>query len=273
MEIVIMNFSRVYETQDFYRAPEGEVRNIDCRDIQGTNCYCDQEAERGINARMGELGPRGIHFLDSGNYHYLSKIWLDRVGEPFELLVFDHHTDMQTPMFGDILSCGGWIKAALEHNPYLKHVWLAGPPRQAAEEAGLEAEAGLTGTCSAQNRSNTRAARITWFDEAAITDVSRRPALFQPRHSASTDLPLYISVDKDILRPEDARTNWDQGTLSLDILLACIKAAASCRSIIGMDICGENPEGMDGPDAETERRINNRTNGLLAGCLTEGGSK
>ena len=33
----------------------------------------------------------GIHFIDSGNYHYLTKLWTDKLRVPFSLIVFDHH--------------------------------------------------------------------------------------------------------------------------------------------------------------------------------------
>ena len=100
--LVIMNFSGVYEAEGFYKN-HGYVW-VDCKDIKGTNCYCDEEGENAIREAIRELGPEGIHFLDSGNYHYVSKIWLEKIAEEFELLVLDHHTDMQPPMFGDILS-------------------------------------------------------------------------------------------------------------------------------------------------------------------------
>ena len=129
--LVIMNFSGVYEAEGFYKN-HGYVW-VDCKDIKGTNCYCDEEGENAIREAIRELGPEGIHFLDSGNYHYVSKIWLEKIAEEFELLVLDHHTDMQPPMFGDILSCGSWIKDALNSNPAIRHVWLAGPPADAAD--------------------------------------------------------------------------------------------------------------------------------------------
>ena len=119
-----MNFTGVYENQEFYQ-DLGAVW-LELGDIQGTNCYCDEEAEAAIKERISLMEPSGIHFLDSGNYHYVSKIWLDKIEEEFELLVFDHHTDMQMPMFGNILSCGGWIQAALDTNKRLKRVYLAG---------------------------------------------------------------------------------------------------------------------------------------------------
>ena len=92
------------------------ITQLDCKDIPGTNCYCDSLAEEEIGKRIAPFGPEGIHFLDSGNYHYLTKLWLELIKVPFELLVFDHHTDMQCPAFGGILSCGGWIRVALETN-------------------------------------------------------------------------------------------------------------------------------------------------------------
>ena len=87
---------------------------------------------------LSHLVRKDCIFLDSGNYHYLTKLWLELVKEPFELLVFDHHTDMQRPAFGGILSCGGWIREALETNENLKHVILVGPPETAMEETKRE---------------------------------------------------------------------------------------------------------------------------------------
>ena len=104
-QVVLMNFSGIYETESFYETVPQENRIwLDCRTIPGTNCYCDEEGERELKERMEPLGAEGIHFLDSGNYHYVTKLWLDQVKEPFDLLVLDHHTDLQQPMFGDILS-------------------------------------------------------------------------------------------------------------------------------------------------------------------------
>ena len=45
---------------------------------------------------------------------------------------------MQCPAFGGILSCGGWIREALETNDNLKHVILVGPPQAAMEETKKE---------------------------------------------------------------------------------------------------------------------------------------
>lgn len=251
--VVIMNFTGAYEAQDFYR--EQEAQWVDLRNIQGTNCYCGPEGEEAIKSALGALKPEGLHFLDSGNYHYVSKIWLDKIEEEFQLLVFDHHTDMQVPAFGDILSCGGWIKQALDTNPLLHKVYLAGPPD--SEELRSELE--------------QYGPRLVWIGEEKLEVRSRGAKLGPGGQTAlepgsgiiscldNSGLPIYISFDKDILSPSEAVTNWDQGQAKLKDVLNCIREAASRRSIIGADICGEDPEGSE-QGADWAADVNNRVN-------------
>ena len=58
---------------------------------------CDDGAMSEIRQRISEhgIGADEIHFIDNGNYHYMSAITLEMVKEPFSLVVFDHHPDMQ----------------------------------------------------------------------------------------------------------------------------------------------------------------------------------
>ena len=51
-------------------------------------------------------------------------------------------------------------------------------------------------------------------------------------------LPVFLSIDLDILAPSEFRTNWDQGTMSYEELLATIREIARTRRIIAIDICG-----------------------------------
>ena len=59
-----------------------------------------------------------------------------------------------------------------------------------------------------------------------------------PEPEGGSPLPLYISIDKDVLRAEDADTNWDQGGMRLDRLTECLRIISRSRRIIGCDICG-----------------------------------
>ena len=95
--IVLMNFSGIYREEEFWK--NRQVSWIELQDVCGTNCYCDEEAIAEINKRTENYPTAGIHFIDSGNYHYMTRLWLTRMDQPFCLLVYDNHTDMQPPGF------------------------------------------------------------------------------------------------------------------------------------------------------------------------------
>ena len=72
------------------------------------------------------------------------------------------------------------------------------------------------------------------------------------------ELPLYLSVDKDVLSPMSAHTTWSQGDMSLEELKACLKMILSyykenCGELIGMDVCGECDSKGDGSSERNDR--------------------
>jgi hypothetical protein len=56
-------------------------------------------------------------------------------------------------------------------------------------------------------------------------------------HWREDPAPTYLSIDKDVLHPDDAHTNWDQGRLRTAQLCAAIAALAP--QLTGMDVNGE----------------------------------
>lgn len=96
-DMILMNFTGIYEEECFYNE---EAVLLDFKEMDGVNGYCAEEAESKIKETIKSYPLDAVHFLDSGNYHYLSKFWLDRIEVPFDLLVFDNHTDMQAAAFG-----------------------------------------------------------------------------------------------------------------------------------------------------------------------------
>ncbi len=205
-QILIMDFSGVYGLEEFYREEPHVI--LDLGQIPGTNCYCDEEAGNLLRERIRDFSPEGVRFLDSGNYHYMTRIWLEKIHTPFRLLVFDHHTDMQPPAFGGLLSCGGWIADALTELPLLRRVDLCGPGKEEFMR-----------------------------DRASLGEAGERVHLFSPEEES--DLPLYLSIDKDVLCMEDASTGWSQGNMRLGELLAVLKSLGEKNTILGADICGE----------------------------------
>lgn len=116
--MTVMDFTGIYENEKFYK--HKNIRWLDLHELQGVYGYCSQEARGTIEAKISNLSPEGIHFIDSGNFHYVSEFWIEKMKHDFILVVFDHHSDMMQPMFDDILSCGSWILNSLENNKYLK---------------------------------------------------------------------------------------------------------------------------------------------------------
>lgn len=223
--MMIMNFSGIYEQENFYK--EQEHIWMEFRTLSGCNCYCDDDAKETILGKIGDFTSEGIHFIDSGNYHYISRIWLEKIQQPFRLLVFDNHTDMQPPAFGGILSCGGWIAASLEELTNLQQVFLVGPDEEAYRQV--------------EDDFQKKTAFLSREVLACEENAEQVKVYFE---NIPTDLPLYISIDKDVLCASDASTTWSQGDLGLEKMGNYLRQVfdrfrAGNQKIIGIDICGE----------------------------------
>lgn len=214
MNTVIFQLTDAYSHQDFYQKLDN-TSIVDCRHIQGTRCYLDDDAATKLRALVASH-PANLRFIDSGNYHYMSLLTAETFTQPFNLILFDHHPDNQPPSFGDITSCGGWVLEAQEKLPHLHQVFTFGVG-----------------------------------DMPSIADIP-------------CDLPIFISIDKDVLCTADSITDWDQGTMTLTELLSYLKEIMTGRQVLAVDICGDASENP--LDASP---VNNQTNTLLVDFLTE----
>ncbi len=285
MMITVQDFSGVYAEQPFMQGlreraqdsaeRDAQIRWIDCTGIPGTDCYCDDDAVTQVRKQIAAAGiksPRGIHFFDNGNYHYMSKIWTDMVQEPFSLVVFDHHPDMQEPRFGNILSCGGWVLEVLKSNPFVQGVTLVGVADHLADEIGADDKVYFvkeSALFQIPGQARNDADQIP--DQArndGIADMVQTSWRSTSRHLESA--PLYISIDKDALAPAYAATNWDQGSLSTEMLKNSIAGLAACHKILGVDICGERARDFAGDEHHTVQEadaLNSELNRELAEFL------
>ena len=155
----------------------------------------------------------------------MSLFWLEKIDRPFRLVLFDNHTDMQPPAFGGLLSCGGWAAEALETVPALKEVILVGPDEEAFSQTDAKLREKVR-FLSGEKLAGLSKEEITGF-------FSEIPG----------DLPLYLSVDKDVLCPEDAVTAWSQGDMKLTELTEYLGLLFENQNILGMDVCGEAEPG------------------------------
>jgi hypothetical protein len=172
----------------------------------------------------------------SGDFHHLTALWIRRLAEPFVLVSFDNHPDwdVRPPRWG----CGGWINRALELQQVQKvSVWGCGNfecwwPRRffgnrRAERSGeLEVHPWADGRpASQQNR------------QGAIVAANWR-ARFTQFVQALAGSNVYVTIDLDCLRPEDAATNWESGRFSLDDVAWALAQLRAHTRIVGGDICG-----------------------------------
>lgn len=236
-ENILLDFTHTYG--NIKETADRGLRYVDLSDIQGTDMFCTKEAAAEIRKRLKNIGPCGIHFLDSGNYHYISLFFAEKIQEPFSMVLIDHHTDMQKPMIEDLLSCGSWAGVMILRNPYLKQLVLIGPEKTAME------------TIEEKLRSKLVCISMEQIERAEAEEEIKRIDL---------GLPVYISIDKDVLSPYYARTNWNQGDMSVDILKKLLLEMFVHQKVIGVDVCGECSTQEPFPRLTEDTRINKETN-------------
>ena len=81
-------------------------------------------------------------------------------------------------------------------------------------------------------------------------------------------LPIYISIDKDVLSSYYARTNWNQGNMSVKILEKILLEVFRHQKVIGVDICGECSLLEPLQQLSEDEKINLNTNRSLYQFLT-----
>ena len=231
-------------TQCYPKRKEPGLEWHDCSAIGGSRLYCSRDAEEKIKALIAPAGVSGIHFIDSGDYHYISKIMTDFIKEPFTLVLIDHHTDMQdASLGGDILSCGNWAKKVLQENPYLQKLVLIGQEKKMLDKLQSGAR---------QQETDGKLVEISYEE---LKNGKAHEKIKEP----PDEVPVYISIDKDVLDEKYAVTNWDQGKMSMGMLEQILKTLVTEYDVIGVDICGMYPEENSLPEYLRAERVNIRS--------------
>lgn len=190
-KVIVYNFTNVYNEEKFIE----RNKFIDLSSLYGTECIL---ANKEMSKIIKKEDLNAIHFIDSGDYHYLTKLFCDLISFPFILIAMDHHTDMQNDGF-NALTCGNWINYVKE-NKNLKRIIIIGPDSSYQDD------------------------KIIICKKIDLTKF---------------ELPIYISIDKDIMAKSVINTNWDQGEYQEIDILNDLKEMLINNKVIGMDICGE----------------------------------
>lgn len=252
---IIFDFTHTYTKKWMEKFPA--LHYLDCSDIGGTDMYCTEEAQAELERRLQAYPINGVHFLDSGNYHYLTRLFTKRIEEPYQLVFFDNHNDMQPSMIPDLLSCGAWAKQVMEEDSHLERMFLIGPSQSTINEIPLDI----------LSDKRQKLVCVSW-EELQEGGRQRLQNKLDGQDMLSVHFPVYLSIDKDVLSQEYARTNWDQGEMELSTLEEILQWIKSRNRIIGVDICGEFP---DAPAFQTleVQHINERTNEVLYEMLAD----
>ncbi len=216
ISVNILDFDEVYHTQTYFQKTHYERINLS--DIKNTNKYCERKSLVSISKRLKKRKDRGITFIGSGNYHYVTYLLMSEVQDPFTLVLFDHHTDMMDAPCESLVTCGSWVLKSLEKLPMLKKVVIIGTREDLMKSIP-------------QNLNK----KVLVFSEE---DVGQADIKKHIKLAISTD-DVYVSIDKDVLEESEAVTNWDQGNMKLIQLLNLIKSIAINKRICGIDVCGE----------------------------------
>jgi hypothetical protein len=193
-------------------------------------------------------GEPSLHLIGSGDFHHVSLALLRRIEHPFNLLILDNHPDWMCGI--PFLHCGTWVHHAcqLPNLQTIFHVggdvdfdnryrWLA--PWQALRSGKIRVIPAV--------RSFERGAWSNFVLPTLRID-SRKPAtmgrikqLVEPWRATLGRVPLYVSLDKDVLTTQDAVVNWDSGHLALAEVEAVLNAFvdAAHHRLAGMDIVGD----------------------------------
>jgi hypothetical protein len=189
-----------------------------------------------------EFEPRLAPFTlyGSGDFHYLSGLWVRQFAEPFVLVSFDNHPDwaITPPRW----ACGGWINRALELRAVQRvEIWGCG-----------NFECWWPHNIFA-NRKDQRRGRLRvrpWADDRPMEDRQRPGAIlrenwreqFETFAAALGNKNVYVTIDLDCLREEDAATNWENGRFTADDLEWALGKLHERARIVGGDICGAYSE-------------------------------
>ncbi len=189
-----------------------------------------------------------ISFCGSGDFHHVTLALLRRLRVPFNLLIVDKHPDWSRG--APVVHCGTWLAHALRL-PSLRRVFHLGAdldldnwlywcaPRRPLREGKIRV-----------------APAVRRLTRGAWRSVDCEPLRPEPDRPMSTErleslcggfkddlarVPLYISIDKDVMRPSDAPVNWDSGRLELaevQRILTSLIGAAGGR-MLGIDVVGD----------------------------------
>jgi arginase family enzyme len=206
--------------------------------------WAKQPALDALAAKIAELfhgqGPF-LTFMGSGDFHHITALLLAEVARkdhaPITLIHFDNHPDWVKYDGG--MHCGSWVNAAREI-PNVKRALTLGLCSDDIHNKSGQANTDLIASGFLEI--------FPYADTIAKTGLAAFTTALLARIETEN---VYITLDKDVLAPADAITNWDQGQMRLDDVIHVINAVGAHHKIVGADVIGDySPVRFDGNPAQ-----------------------
>ena len=195
-------------------------------------------AKAEVDAFYREIESRLTPFVlyGSGDFHYLAGVLLRRVTQPVTVVSFDNHPDwdVRPPHW----ACGGWVNRVLEMpNVRGVSVWgcgnfeLAFPSRLFANRTALRS--GRLQVHAWAERQKPAVQRL--FNCMNRQNWKQR---FEAFATSLAGKKVYVTVDLDCLRKEEAVTNWENGLFTADDVAWAITRLRKEAGVVAGDLCG-----------------------------------
>ena len=279
----------------------GEAECIAARDLAPSlRILAARQPLRELARRLGETpaanGEPDVLFFGSGDFHHLTALFVALQPEPLTIVHFDNHPDwVRYPTN----NCGSWVNRALKAG-HVERVVTVGPcstdlqhPEWKLANLPAMREGRLTvypwrgaptrlwGAPMSTPGARSQDGVLTWRNLGAESWDDFLDELV----GSLPDRALWITIDKDVLRPAEAVTNWDQGEMGLDHITSALRRLAASFKVVGVDVCGDySPPRLKDPlraflswsdrpalamPGQAELAINDNTNARLTAVLRE----
>ena len=253
MRAALLHLDAALDRQDVLAARVGEHGGpvVGARDLgPALRLWSRPAALEQLRARLRRdlpvaAGP-ALVFSGSGDFHHVTPILLERAIEvagcaAVTVVHFDTHPDWVR--FANGAHCGSWVgrAARLPGVARVVTVGVCSPDirrpdaRRADLDLLVEGRLELYAYAAPDGGDVVQLCGRGWPTIAAMGEADF--AAFLPGRIATE--AVYVTIDKDVLRADDAATNWDQGRTSLALLKTLLAPLLAEHRLIGADVVGD----------------------------------
>lgn len=206
-----------------------------------------------------------VTWMGSGDFHHVTALIVELLakarGHPITVVAFDNHPDWVN--MASAVHCGSWVKYILDRKiadrvvgigmtssdfswPELKRAGLIAVADGRLVLFPINDAASLVlGNYGSGATHSQTGRRLSWRGIAAEPNDQQAKRVL----AAIATPAIYITIDKDVLVSRDARTNWDQGQMKLEQLLAWLRVLMEHHTIVGVDVVGDHSRATFGGPA------------------------